>query len=271
MRDGRYIMLKRWEDSEALRHLLLHDHNAFILLTIIAQRARRQKHKSLAGVEQYQAMIGDYKKYGMTEQKYRTSKQHLETYGLATFKGTRKGTIATLINTEVFDINAVFATDTITDSQRTANGQPTTKKKEKNDKKGEMVVEEDAREALDILHCCSKLADLSVDQWNEITADRSTLPADLPAAAERIRREAVLCNDPIRHPAVWVAERLSFSGRKESGGQNSQKKPAPGFTRLGTPLRLITPQGEKPKKTRADELREMAEKCIREQQEAATA
>jgi hypothetical protein len=146
-----------------------------------------------------------------------------------------------------------------------------TNKNVENNKKGRIEVEEDAREALEILHSTPKLSDLSVEQWIEITADRSTLPADLPAAAEAIRREAVLCGDEIRHPAVWVAERLSFSGRKEGAGQKSEKKPAPGFTRLGTPLRLITPSPETPKKTRADELREMAEQRMRKQQEAATA
>ena len=67
----------------------------------------------------------------MTEQKYRTAKGLLGTWGFATFKGTNKGTIANLINTRVFDINEKREQRA---EQRPGNEQATTIKKYKKEK-----------------------------------------------------------------------------------------------------------------------------------------
>ena len=103
----RFIKLCRIEDSEALQHMLKRDHNSFILLTVIANRARRAKEQHpVSGLKQGQCLIGDYKNYGMSEQQYRTAKKNLEKWKIATFKATNKGTVAKLCNSGVYDINA---------------------------------------------------------------------------------------------------------------------------------------------------------------------
>jgi|WetSurMetagenome_2_1015567.scaffolds.fasta_scaffold71170_3 hypothetical protein len=85
---------------------LLKDKNAFILLTQISLRARRDSAFNPEGLSTGEAMIGDHKCIGLSQREYRTAKKHLEKYGFATFKTTSKGTIAKLIDSRIFDINA---------------------------------------------------------------------------------------------------------------------------------------------------------------------
>lgn len=122
--------------------LIEKDPDAFILLSLIAKRAKRIKNKfDRDGLEIGQAFIGDYQVIGLTEQRYRDAKKRIEqNYKLATFKGTNKGTIATLLNTDVYDINCNSDNEQIneqkevleTDKKRTENGQTTTNKEYKN-------------------------------------------------------------------------------------------------------------------------------------------
>ena len=127
--------VKLMRSNEAFE--LLTDPPAFLLLTLIAIRARRTDVFNRHGLASGQAFVGDYKACGLSEQQYRTAKAKLEKWGFATFKATNSGTVATLTNTRVFDINA----DSIngqnnspsTDKQRTANGQATTNNNDKND------------------------------------------------------------------------------------------------------------------------------------------
>jgi hypothetical protein len=105
--------------------------NAFLLLFQIAWRAKRTNGFNAHGLKVGQAMVGDYKSIGLTEQKYRTAKGLLEKGGFATFKGTNKGTIASIINSRVFDINEECEQRP---KQRTNNEQTTTIKKEKKEK-----------------------------------------------------------------------------------------------------------------------------------------
>jgi hypothetical protein len=63
--------------SEEMRYLARKHPNAFILLTFIADRARRENgHPD--GLTIGQCHIGDYKEYGLTEKEYRTAKKILE-------------------------------------------------------------------------------------------------------------------------------------------------------------------------------------------------
>ena len=108
--------------------------NEFTLLTLIAWRARRKQCGfDVNGLQIGEALIGDYKACGLTEQKYRTAKNNLEAWGLVTFKATNKGTIAKLNNTKVYDINQEDGNDLTngqeTDKQRPSNDQATTNKK----------------------------------------------------------------------------------------------------------------------------------------------
>jgi hypothetical protein len=96
--------LKLMKNKETME-LATNAPNAFLLLLQIAWRAKRTNDFNAHGLTIGQALVGDYKSIGLTEQRYRTAKGLLETWGFATFKGTNKGTVANLINSRVFDIN----------------------------------------------------------------------------------------------------------------------------------------------------------------------
>ena len=98
-----YIMLLR----EGGYDLLERDPDAYMLLSQIALRARRfdDQYGSMP-LKANQALIGDHKKLKLSRDRYRRATNRLEKYGIATFQSTNKGTIATLIDTTVFDINA---------------------------------------------------------------------------------------------------------------------------------------------------------------------
>jgi hypothetical protein len=117
--------------TKETNELLKNAPNAFLLLTQIALRAKRTKGFNVQGLTMGQALVGDYKSIGLTEQKYRTAKAQLETWGFATFKGTNKGTIANLINSRIFDINEECGQRA---RQRSSNDQITTNKNIKNEK-----------------------------------------------------------------------------------------------------------------------------------------
>jgi hypothetical protein len=131
-----YIMLQRsdatWE--------LLGDPNAFIVLTVIALRARRTNDFSVHGLQTGQALIGDFEAYGLTLGQYRAAKARLERYGLAHFRGTNRGTIARLLSGAVYDINAATSQQAndkpATIKRQTDNKPATTNNNEKNEKKG---------------------------------------------------------------------------------------------------------------------------------------
>ncbi len=128
--------------GEIGENLIKRSHHAYILLSIIAYRARRTPDLiNKLGIGE--AILGDYENYNMTRQEYRTAIEILKECNLATFRTTTKGSIATIINTDVFDINIIL--DNQPTNHRTTIEQPsnnhrtTTNKKErskevKNDK-----------------------------------------------------------------------------------------------------------------------------------------
>jgi hypothetical protein len=121
---------------------LLKDRNAFLLLTWIALRANRTSHFNIHGLSTGEAFLGDYENYGMSRQEYRTAIRKLNKYGFATFKTTNKGTIARLVDTGTYDINAEsqqpaeqpIENQQITAKQPLNNHGITTNKKTKNNK-----------------------------------------------------------------------------------------------------------------------------------------
>jgi hypothetical protein len=108
--------------------LLENDWQCFLLLTQIALRAIRvdskyNKHNLKPG----QAFVGDCRTIGLSEQQYRDAKYRIQfKYKIATFKGTNKGTIATLLNSEIYDINIDNEERT---REQTKNGQGTDKER----------------------------------------------------------------------------------------------------------------------------------------------
>ncbi|AUR92836.1 hypothetical protein NVP1177O_71 [Vibrio phage 1.177.O._10N.286.45.E10] len=95
-----FIKYMRSEESE----FLLKYPNANHLFMVMAFRARRTDHP-MNGLKAGQCFLGDYSSIGLTERQYRTAKKQLTDWKLATFKGTNKGTVGTIVNTKVYDIN----------------------------------------------------------------------------------------------------------------------------------------------------------------------
>ena len=127
-----FIKYMRSEEAE----FLLSYPNANHLFCVMAYRARRTDH-ALNGLKSGQCFLGDYREIGLSEQQYRTAKKQLTNWNLATFKGTNKGTVGTIVNTKVYDINEESSNGLdnrqVTGSQRTGNGRVTTNKECKND------------------------------------------------------------------------------------------------------------------------------------------
>jgi uncharacterized phage protein (TIGR02220 family) len=111
------------------------------LANIIATRARRTD-CHFTGLKVGQCYLGDYKKIGITPKQYRTAKKLLEKIGFSTFLGTNKGTTATLVSIEVYDINVSTRGEQEDKPQGEQGGeqgankgrQTKNEKKEKNDK-----------------------------------------------------------------------------------------------------------------------------------------
>lgn len=151
-----FIKLMRHEDVE---RLITQKPHAFRLLTIIAWRARRSGETcKWTNLECGQAFIGDYKSCGFTEATYRSAKRQLAELNFATFKGTNKGTTATLSCSTIYDINPEarneLGNDQKTDKKRSKNGQATTNKNVKKEKNDNKDIVADAPERS--LECSSK-------------------------------------------------------------------------------------------------------------------
>jgi hypothetical protein len=97
-----FIQLKR---SPETRDLLARDPLAFALLTHIALRARWRNELNIEDLGLGEALIGDFKSYGMTRGEYRTRVRRLVKWRKIEIRTTPKGTIARLISADVFDIN----------------------------------------------------------------------------------------------------------------------------------------------------------------------
>lgn len=109
-----------------LMEMLISKPNSWAILSLIAYRARRSD-CARTGLKTGEAMIGFNKSLGMTRQNYRTAIANLQNMGVITTKTTNRGTIARLINSEVWDINEVGVTNKPTIE---GNQQTTTNKKE---------------------------------------------------------------------------------------------------------------------------------------------
>lgn len=108
--------------SERTEWLLTNYPNAFLLLTIIALRARRYN-GHIDSREIGDAHIGDCEACGLTEQQYRTAKQKLVDFNFIKIKetnrtrkksttgATTKGTLVSLLNSDVWDINPELSND----------------------------------------------------------------------------------------------------------------------------------------------------------------
>jgi hypothetical protein len=93
-------------NSEKYFKILEERPTAFLLLSLIANRARRTNEKDLSiDLEIGEALIGDYFAYNVTESVYRTDKKYLIKNGfIVTTRADRRGTIVKLIDSNIFDI-----------------------------------------------------------------------------------------------------------------------------------------------------------------------
>ncbi|MDD3275429.1 MAG: hypothetical protein PHP93_00060 [Kiritimatiellales bacterium] len=97
-----FVKLNR---SVETMELLETDPNAFLLLALIALRARWSSVPNRRNLQPGQCLLGDHAKCGLTQKEYRTAKNRLESLGYVAFKGTNKGTVATILSTQVYDVN----------------------------------------------------------------------------------------------------------------------------------------------------------------------
>lgn len=125
---------------------------AFVLLYVIAMRARYSTSINPLNLQPGEALIGDHRACGMSERAYRTAKKRLQACGIVTFRPTNKGTVARIVSTTIFDVN-VPASDEQGDGQatgkrRTSDEQVTTNEQGKKVKKEKTLVDSDHLEAL---------------------------------------------------------------------------------------------------------------------------
>jgi len=98
--------IKWMETREALEMLEWPHENA--LLALIARRAYKYHAQSKHGLTFGQALIGKddaLNHCGLTPKRYRTAKRRLAKWGLVRFETTNKGTVATLLNNAVWNID----------------------------------------------------------------------------------------------------------------------------------------------------------------------
>ena len=115
-----FIKLNRSDEAMNLQHNMCANH----LFYIIALRASR-KGNPVLGLKPGDAMLGDYKNYGMTRQQYRTALKNLCEWGYIKLNLTNKGTIATICTTDVYDLNFNEPNHQTTIQQPSSNHQTT--------------------------------------------------------------------------------------------------------------------------------------------------
>lgn len=111
--------------SEETDELLAKEPKAFVLLAVIARRARWKNPVIPDGLTKGDALIGknDFEKFGWTEHDYRRAKQILGGAKLVSFrraKGTTKsGTVATLLDARVFSLTGDERNEPVDESSTT--------------------------------------------------------------------------------------------------------------------------------------------------------
>ena len=119
--------------GENLNFLLQHPKECAFMVWI-ASRARIIPDERI-GLQIGECIVSDYDKINLTEQKYRTVKKNLVKWKFATFRITDgltgKITVASLVDTSIFHVNAKNLTEDLTEDltegQRKVNGTPNDK------------------------------------------------------------------------------------------------------------------------------------------------
>ena len=114
--------------SNEFRYLMKHQPNAFLLLCLIASRARYHDKKGDDSLQINEAYIGDHESCSLTRAKYRTALKVLERRDHIITRRVRRGFIAKLISKDVFE-----AASEVTSKSTNINEGKTTNIKSHND------------------------------------------------------------------------------------------------------------------------------------------
>lgn len=97
--------------SREARELVEAHPRAFLLAYMIAYRAQFREGFNRHSLKIGEAMLGDWKACGMSQQQYRTAKAVLQKHAFATFRVTNRGTIGKLIDTRLFSVSPLAANE----------------------------------------------------------------------------------------------------------------------------------------------------------------
>jgi len=221
---------------------------AFVLLALVARRARRgwsERRLESDGLQAGQALIGDYATSGLTARKYRTAKKRLAKMGLATFKPTNKGTVATLMDSRVFSLAAAAsdkqsdrqdaekrqASDKQATSEETTNIEGEEGEKGRREEHRERVwTAEERVEGFERMRKCLWLRNVPAEAWGRavqmVAGETERLRkrgVGLVDLVDAVREQADLLTYELDSPGEWFAARL----RKVVAGELGEKKAAP--------------------------------------------
>lgn len=101
--------------------------SAFLLLCVVAKRAKRNMSHPDKELQIGEAYLGDWEMYSSGRQIYRTDLKFLEKHQKLTTRITNRGTIARLVTASPFNINQQELTTDLTINQPPTNHQLTTK------------------------------------------------------------------------------------------------------------------------------------------------
>ena len=108
--------------SNEFRYLMKHQPNAFVLLCLIASRARYHDEKGDDSLQINEAYIGDHDSCGLTRGEYRTAIKVLEAREHIITRRVRRGFIAKLISNDVFEAtNEMTSKSTNLNESKTSN------------------------------------------------------------------------------------------------------------------------------------------------------
>ena len=118
-------VFRRMYDCHAT-HELLKDPSAFTLLACIALRANLHEETNAVGLHQFEAFVSA-RCVGLTDKQFRCAKKRLERAGLVAWKRTKKGarigSVASLLNADVFGVSILSGASKGTDKGRTTGQQ----------------------------------------------------------------------------------------------------------------------------------------------------
>jgi hypothetical protein len=123
-----FIKLNR--DGNSAEKMMAERPTAYLLLSLIAMRAKRSDNHPNKKLKLNQAYIGDKSYCGNNDNIYRSDKKYLEKHGYCRFEGTNQGTVATLLQNDIFDINADLERPQAHERNHEQNNEPATSKRQ---------------------------------------------------------------------------------------------------------------------------------------------